>query len=140
MSDLEFQERIGDWRAVDALCRQLTKLKNGSNGVPGPMSEVGQKLTDATARVFASYEGEENLFLTHLCETMCTIDGIDGGEHLRFRKLYKDLGLSDFAPYRSEGSNRGRPKPYEAAVETARRLSDLNRLAAALDGVPTSAV
>jgi hypothetical protein len=132
-------ERIGDWRAIEALYTQLSLLKKREDSAPAPLSEVSHRLAEAIARVFASYQEHERAFLTHLCTTMSTIDGITGSERDRFRRLYKDLSLDRFDLYQTRDGRR-LPKPFEAAVETVRRISDLNSVGKALEGLDTTAV
>lgn len=132
-------ERGGDWRAIEALYNQLSRLKARNESAPAPLPEVSHHLAEAIARVFASYQGKEQEFLTHLCTTMSTIDGIPGEERDRFRRLYKDLSLDKFELYKPR-DNRRLPKPFEAAVETVRRISDLNNVGRALEGLKTTAV
>jgi len=56
------------------------------------------------------------------------IDGITGNEPDRFRQLYYDRRFDRFAYYAAGRSNRRRPGPFESAIETCRRLRDLNAL------------
>jgi hypothetical protein len=132
-TDSSGDARLGDWRFADSLYRQLSALKKGDKGSVAALLATTDQLAEAIARVFASYEAREPEFLVHLREMMVEIDGIAGSERERFRRLYKDESLNRFEVFMPAGNERKpRPKPFEAAVETVRRITDLNRIRGSL--------
>jgi len=93
------------------------------------MTAITDRLAEAVAGVFASYEDCEDEFLLDLRDTMVEIDGIVGTEKERSTHLYKDEALKKFDIFRGGGQNaKPRPKPFEAAVETVQRITDLNKI------------
>lgn len=116
---------------VTSLYRQfsaLKKLGDGSGSAPA-MTAITDRLAEAIAGVFASYEDCEDEFLLDLRDTMVEIDQIDGTEKERSTHLYKDESLRKFDIFRTGGENgKPRPKPFEAAVETVQRITDLNKI------------
>jgi hypothetical protein len=79
-------------------------------------------------RVFAAYTGREEKFGEDLLTIMSNVDGIIGDAPSRFRHLYADDRFNALTPYRQDNKKRRRPKPFEAAIETCRRIRDLNSL------------
>ncbi|HET7416826.1 MAG TPA: hypothetical protein VFJ61_04260 [Solirubrobacterales bacterium] len=139
--DLDRSVRQGDWRMVDSLYRQLAELKRSGRGSVSALSATTDRLAEAVAGVFASYEDCEEEFLLHLRDTMVRIDGISGSERERSRRLYKDESLKGFEAFKGGGRNtKPRPKPFEAAVETVQRITDLNRVRDKLEPLGTTAI
>jgi hypothetical protein len=56
------------------------------------------------------------------------------------RRLYKDEDLSDFDVFKQEVDGKIRPKPFEAAVETVRRINDLNLIRDEVEKLGNSAI
>lgn len=116
----------GDWRAIEAIYLQLSLLKKNGGPTPPSLPLVLDQLAEATAQVFSAYEGLEDVFLEHLRELMLRIDKPGWKPRLEFRNLCKDESLRRFDLFRR--GDRPPPRPFEAAVETVRRLVDLNQL------------
>jgi hypothetical protein len=131
----------GDWRRVHDLYQQFSRsVEDASGDAAGPPPAVTGALAEAMARVFASYQDQEETFLDDLATLFAEIDGIALDPIQRFRRLYKDTRLDGLERYRAGRDARRRPRPFEAAVETVRRIQDLNRIRNALERLPTSAV
>ncbi len=137
----EAGERLGDWRAIESLYGQLSALKGGRDASAPAVAAVVDRLAEAIAQVFAAYEDCEEDFLSHLCGTMVSIDGIIGNDRERFTRLYKDEALKPFEVFNpGDRKLKGKPKPFEAAVETVRRITDLNRIRGRLEPLGTTAI
>jgi hypothetical protein len=129
-----------DWRQVEQLYAQLSRIKKDSN-YSDPPPELTARLAESITRVFASYEAKEEQFLVDLRELMADVDGFSDDPRDRFRWLYIDDELQRFQVYNpSSTGTRRRPRPFEAAVETVRRILDLNRVRDRLAPLSTSAV
>ncbi|MGH2975628.1 MAG: hypothetical protein ACRDLL_12275 [Solirubrobacterales bacterium] len=133
----------GDWRAVKALYAQLTALKRaageGGEKTPPPANDISNRLAEAIAQVFALYESMEEEFLDHLREVMLEIDGVGWTDEDRFRNLCVDEELQRLDLF-SKARVDARPCPFEAAVETMRRIQDLNSVRSALSPQQTTAI
>jgi hypothetical protein len=139
-SDKKPEERA-DWRRVKQLYKQSSEILDDPEGTNVLPVGLAGALAEALGRVFASYDGTEEIFLADLLEVISSLDGAAGSIEERFRHFYNDDRFNRFPDYTSSAANgRRRPKPFEAAVETARRLRDLNRMRSALEDVPTSCI
>jgi hypothetical protein len=67
------------------------------------------------------------------------IDNLQGPRRDRFNTLYFEKRLKRFPEY-NPGQQRRRPKPFESAVETCRRLRDLNLVRDKLSELPTAGI
>jgi hypothetical protein len=130
----------GDWRRVHRLYQQFSAIAGDREHPRPPSEDVTGALAEALARVFASYEDSEREFLDDLSALWGDIDGLTDDPVERFRRLYKDTRLDRIPAYRDGEDGRRRPKPFEAAVETVRRIEDLNRVRDTLELLPTSAI
>ena len=121
-----------DWRRVAGLWEQCTEiLRSGGDGAYLPDIVTG-KLARAMGQVFASYDDDEDRYVQHLLAIMCRAEGRDGQVDDHFRDLYFDERFTNERYQPVVG--RRLPPPFEAAVETARRLRDLARIRDALTG------
>lgn len=128
-----------DWRAVEQLYAQFAAIVQMQEQMPGIVTGA---LANSLSRVLAFYEDQEAQFIDDLLELCSAIDQLSMTSVERFRTLYLDPRLDNYAKYKfppDEGERR-RPRPFEAAVETCRRLIDLNRVKQALSGLQTGAI
>jgi hypothetical protein len=129
-----------DWRRVKQLYQQFSAIANDpeqKNLVPDTLMS---SLAEALGRVLAHYDGCEVPFLEELLHMWSEAENLLGTRSERFRDLYYDKRLDRFTPYHPPGTDRRRPKPFEASVETVRRLRDLNGVRDALESAPSSAI
>jgi hypothetical protein len=136
VSDSDPHERA-DWHRVRNLYRQFVRTVTQEK-----LDELlAGELAKAMARTCAAYDGEEETFVSHLLGVACGVDPQSGNAKDRFRALYSDPRFGIFSQYQKQGPDkRRRPPPFEAAVETCRRLRDINRLRNQLVLVPTACV
>ncbi|WP_274562472.1 hypothetical protein [Streptomyces spiramyceticus] len=138
-------DRRADWRQIEGLYRQMTSLLDEASPEK-PMGELPDIIAGPLAlrfgRVFAAYAGKEDTFGEDLLTVMSEVDSLTGDDIDRFRKLYLDTRCDQHAPYRRDNTKRRRPRPFEAAIETSRRLRDLNdfRRITAQAGVATAGI
>jgi hypothetical protein len=128
-----------DWRSVEQLYGQFTSLLNkGARIAP----EVAGALATSLGRVLAFYEDNEGAFVTDLCNLWSQIDQLTGSESEKFHRLYFDARLDSHPEYKfpQDSGVRRRPRPFETAVETTRRLIDLNKLRNAFAELQTAAI
>jgi hypothetical protein len=126
-----------DWQRVRDLYRQFVQTVEQKN-LDEPLAG---ELAKAMARTCAAYDGEEETFIAHLLNVACEVDPKSAKAKDPFRALYSDARPAVFSQYRKDGPDeRRRPPPFEAAVETCRRLRDINRLRDQLVLVPTACV
>ena len=126
-----------DWRRVDRLYRQLTTIVSRGDGIP---TEVAGALANALGRVLAFYEDDEPQFVQDLVTLWSNIDGLNGSYRDNFRRLYFDSRFDKYSDYVLAPEKRRRPRPFETAVETCRRLVDLNDLRHALSSIQCGAI
>lgn len=128
-----------DWRSVEHLYSQFSTIVSKHDGIP-PL--IAGSLANSLGRVLASYEDEETLFVQHLLELWSDTDKLKGRALDGFRRLYFDQRLDTYPEYKypPEDGTRRRPRPFEAAIETCRRLSDLNNVRNALVGVQSGGI
>ncbi len=118
---------VADWRRVESLYRQLSTILNDPEQRNAPSDDLTGSLAEQLGRVLAHYFDREDAFLLDLLEIWSEIVGLSGTSSQRYQRLYLDERYDRLAPYQS-GAERRRPRPFEASVETVRRLSDLNRI------------
>jgi hypothetical protein len=133
-----FRKRA-DWRSVEALYGQFTSILSNGERMP---PEVAGALATSLGRVLAFYEDSEQLFLNDLLALWSEIDHRGGSESEKFRGLYFDKRLDSHPEYKfpPDLGIRRRPRPFESAVETTRRLIDLNGVRQAFSEIPTAAI
>lgn len=131
----------GDWRRVRTLYGQLAYAIRNARDQAKDVDETHAELAEALARTFANYEDMEETFIEDLLRLLSAIEGIeDLSDEEQFRFLYKDTRLNDLGLYAPIGRSRRRPKPFEAAVETVRRIVDLNAVEDILEPHTTTAI
>jgi DNA-binding SARP family transcriptional activator len=126
-------DRRADWSLVRALFHQLALLAE-SGDTPNPDGLTGA-FADELAVISASYAGREAELSEH---ALAVLADVDSGEILDldlFRKYYQD---ERFSPPRAAAAHRRGPSPFEAIVETCRRLRDARSLQEASWGTGTS--
>ena len=133
-----------DWRRVAQLYSQLSSISSDArlagDALPG---EIPSALAEALAHTFASYDGSESSYIDDLLLLFAAVEGLDPRDPATFRFLYFDIRLDRFDGYRLQIDGRRRPKPFEAAVETVRRIDDLNQIQGVIEsakGVVTTGV
>lgn len=124
-----------NWRPADDLYRQMSELADSRRQ---PSDYLAGLLARALARILAHYDGTEDAFVDDLLARWSEIDALKGGAKKRFQSLYTDKRFNDFPVYRDPP--RPRPRPFEAAVETSRRLISVNAIRDCLRGLPTGAI
>jgi hypothetical protein len=127
-------DRCADWHPVRALFQQLVQLVD--SGSPYVPDELCEAFADAIGKIAASYAGREALLCEH---ALALLADVEGGEILNrelFRACYEDDRFSSTPGARP--ASRRRPAPYEAIVETCRRLRDARSLRVACRNTVTS--
>lgn len=124
-----------NWRPADDLYEQIAGLADSGRQ---PTDHLAGLLARTLARILAHYDGFEAVFMTDLLARWSKIDGRKGSTKSRFQALYTDKRFASFPAY-SQGA-RPRPKPFEAAIETCRRLITTNAIRDALVGLPTAGI
>jgi hypothetical protein len=119
----------GDWRRVHRLYSQLSAIAEDERLDGYDLSnEIPSALAEALGRTFASYENNEEKFIDDLLLLCAVIEQRDPSDPATFRELYFDVRLNRFDGYKLRVGGRRKPKPFEAAVETVRRIRDLNQI------------
>ncbi len=135
-----------DWRRVIALYTQFSRIVSVTDREDDPDDDLTGGLAEAISRTFAHYENDELTFMRHLFEVFRGVeidrdpDPWTAPEVDQMQSLYMDRRL-DFGPYdHLAGSKKRRPTPFEAAIETTRRIIDVNRLRELLANTSTAAL
>ncbi len=129
-----------DWRRSGDLYKQFNAIVDDAERTNIPPEELIGSLGESWGRTFAHYDGKEMQFVDDLFEICCQIQKPAGATRVeQFRRLYSDERLNRLNAYVT-GRERRRPKPFEAAVETCRRLRDLNRVRDELSTVNTAGI
>jgi len=128
-----------DWRSVEHLYQQFSTIVSKDERIP---PEIAGSLANSLGRVLAFYEDQEEIFVQDLLELWSSTDKLEGPVEERFRTLYFDHRLAAYPEYKfpPDGGTRRRPRPFEAAVETCRRLIDLNYVRHAVADMQSGAV
>jgi hypothetical protein len=126
----------GDWDRVKRLYAQMVGLLSRGRCDP----DVAGDLAKQMARLCAAYDGAEELFVEDLLEVMDEVDPLPGCREEQFEAYYHDDRYRKADKVYEAENERRRPTPFEAAVETCRRLRDVNRLRECLATVPTGCV
>ncbi len=129
-----------DWRASGRRYEQFTSIVNADGPLP---DDVAGGLAENLGRVIAHYGGTEEQFAEDLYSLFALVDRerLKDSKAGNFRSLYFDNRLDKNRIYNpSKPEARRRPKPFETAIETCRRLIDLNRVRDALVDLPTAAI
>jgi hypothetical protein len=115
---------VADWSGVRALFVQCREVH--ATGLPVPV-DLRDRLAACLSDLAASYPGREEPFIEHAGAVFAEAAGHETLDQGVFQTLYDDRWGSDRLP-----------AAFEAVVETARRLRDLNRLRTLLWGTGTS--
>jgi len=129
-----------DWRRVQELYRQFKQIIDDPEQTNEPPLHLMGSLAESLGRVLAYYDGVELDFVRHFLAICSEIENAGGAEVERFRRFYRDDRLERLDAYNPRGAGRRRPKPFEAVVETCRRLRDLNEVRDALSSLPTGGI
>jgi hypothetical protein len=134
----DFRKRA-DWRSVEQLYRQFSTIRSKDERIP---PEIAGALANHLGRVLAFYEDNEKMFIQDLLELWSSVDDLHGSSQERFRALYFDSNLDRYPEYKfpPEEGTRRRPRPFEAAIETSRRLIDLNNIRHELASVQSGGI
>ncbi len=120
--------RRADWRRVDQLYKQVVEILNDPEQQNQLPDLLMGSLAESVGRLLAHYDGDELLFMKDLFLIWSHIEGLKGSSVKQFQRLYHDNRLERFPEYNPHTKGRRRPKPFEASIETCRRLADLNRV------------
>jgi hypothetical protein len=135
---LPHAEGRADWRPVRGLFQQQVQLMgSGSKVVP---VEVMEAFADAILAISASpkYVGSEAELCEHALAVLAAVESQEILDLGLFRRYYEDDRYARAAMLSSSG--RRWPAPYEAIIETCRRLRDARRLRVASPSSGTSGV
>ncbi len=131
---LPYADRRADWRPIRALFHQQVQLvDSGSRRIP---EEVTEAFADAIGKISASYAGHEAELCEHALAILADIECEEILDLDLFRTYYEDERFNP-TPGPTQAPRR-RPAPYEAIVETCRRLRDARSLRAACRNTGTS--
>lgn len=129
-----------DWRRVRELYRQVSEIVDDREGANVPPIELLGALAEQTGRVFAHYDGFEPEFIDDLFDTWVEVGPHSRSRRKSFRALYLDDRFDRFPPYQQHSTTRRRPKPFEASVETVRRLRQANAAREAVRELPVAGI
>jgi hypothetical protein len=125
-----------DFRKVRAMYEQYSRMCR--DGVRSDLvTEVLAELSKAISGVAPSYRHREDQLLRHILAVFCDVAGREVLDRDAVRASYHDGGAHNVPSGRAD---RRHPGPFEAVLETGRRLRDLDRLIAAMRGTGTSGI
>jgi len=122
-----------DWRLVEGIYRQLCRIAKTEAAAHLPAALPGF-LAQALGRVSSGYVGHEAELADRVRQAFALVDEDTTDRPQSCRRLYFDERLLTHSPavgfteYNPPSPQRRRPTPYEAALETCRRLRDLHTL------------
>lgn len=125
-----------DWRKVRAIYKQSTQLAE-NNTEPALLWQVRATLSEVLAQIASSYDAHPAELAVHTLAQFADIDGHELLDSSTFKTIYLDKRFR-FPP--APSGQRRRPSPYEAVVETCRRLRDANAISQAMSGTRTSGI
>lgn len=130
-----------DWSLVRGIYQQLSDIKNDDSSEYVP-SVVTGRLAQAMGRLASYYYAlEDEEVLAHdMTQVWADIEGLEGHSGHVFLSLYEDTNIRRFPEYQTDARPRRRPTPYEASVETCRRLRDLREIRRAFAGVTSAGI
>jgi hypothetical protein len=136
-----------DWRRVVALYKQFSEIVSDPCEKNEPNDDLVSGLAESISRTFAHYDGSEHQFMRDVFDVLREAEmqrdpeNWDVGEYDQFHWLYSDNRLARIDAYRYPNhSQQRRPTPLEAAIETTRRIIDINRIGDELSELSTAAV
>lgn len=115
------------WTQVSAVYGQMLRVLDSQKG---PSARLAGTLAYRLGRVFAQYDRREKEFLDDLFDCIARIEDKPNTAET-FRELYYDKRFRDSAEYENTGPKH-RARPFEAAVETVRRIILTNAIRDAL--------
>ena len=124
--ELHETHQRADWRLVEHIYAQVSSIMNDEEGTNIPSELLMGFLAQAAGRVFTNYDGDELLFAEDLLALWRHIDGVNGDYKRSFVTLYHDERFHRLVGYTRDDAVRRKPTPFEAAIETTRRLRDVN--------------
>lgn len=127
-----------DWRQIDAAYRQVSSAASAGTS-DGPSDRLAGHLAHRLGRTFTHYDRAENDFIADLLACWAAADGLQRNRS-GFKKLYYDKRFNSFPAYNTTDGNRRRPKPFEAAIETVRRLVTVNSIRDATIDLPAAGI
>ncbi len=128
-----------DWWPVEEAFRQYRTLVEASDGAhSGPPDRTAGNLAYLLGRTFTHYDGSEEAFIKDLFEVWCPIFGVEADAD-GFVAMYQDKEVQKLHPYSTQAF-RQRPTPFEASVETARRLLTTNEIRDACADLQSGAI
>lgn len=132
--DASFHERA-DWARVRAVYRQCLDCLSGTDGYLPP--KLPAFLAELLARISASYSLDEEQYLADAIRNLQLADP----DSLTVAEMYEDRRFLSNPIYSRAGlGDRRRPSPFEAILETTRRLRDLMAIEQALAGSSTGGI
>ncbi|MEU4473914.1 hypothetical protein [Micromonospora sp. NPDC023888] len=126
---------VADWRRVTGLYRQCVQFA-APRGVRQPPRPLREALAQAMQDVSASYREREEQMCAHGLAVLANNEGHEEIDGALWQRYYRDDRFADL----TEAAPAGRPvpTPYEAMVETCRRIRDARSLRLALAGTGTT--
>jgi hypothetical protein len=130
---------FADWRLVEGVYGQVSGILDDPERQNYLPEGIAGFLAEALGRTLAYYQDREETFVRHLLGVWGKVDRLEGPTETAFATLYHDQRfdrIADYLPFQialGDGvpvlvPGRRRPKPFEAAVETCRRLRDVNSI------------
>jgi hypothetical protein len=129
-----------DWRQVVRLYQQFRSIVNDPEKENVLPNIITGSLAQSLGRVLAYYDGQEQGFMNDLFCILCKLEKYKGSQSDSFRRLYYDNRLDRFTEYNPSENDRRRPKPFEASIETCRRLINLNLVRDVLVSIPSGGI
>jgi len=127
-------DRTADWRRVRALYGQYRNLV--ANGAGADMvNDVLAALGQEVGRLAPSCVGRDGLLAAHALAVFADVAGHEALDPGTFQSFYRD---PPFESYLGAHRTKRRPSPFEAVVETCRRLRDAESLRQVLRGIDCS--
>ncbi len=137
-----------DWGRVEGAYRQICSIINDRDATYLP-DVISGHLAQVLGRVFSNYHGREPTLAGDVRLVFSRVDEDAASADDAMLRLYFDqrliglrarVGGPRFSAYSPRGAQRRRPTPFEAALETCRRVRDLDRAQRALQPVACAAV
>jgi len=115
-----------DWRFIEELYGQIIEILGDSTKNVPPNLLLGH-YAERLERISASYTGSEEELVHHALGVMVSPFAKTQRPSQAFRNAYFDKRFDRLDEY-SDKRPRRRPRPFEAIVETSRRLRDLGAI------------
>jgi len=127
-----------DWHLAAGVYRQCIKIADDDDTIVIP-DAVLSFLAEAIDRVSVHYFGKEKEFVLHALAVFGDVEKAERISQSLFHRLYEDNRFDRFTQYAvgpSSTMKKRRPRPFEAIVETARRLGDVCSIRRTLEDLP----